>query len=894
MKYTFQGLSDEQALVSRNQHGSNEISQQKTETFWEKLRNNFKDPIIIILCAALGIMLILSFFDITEWYEALAIAIAVILATFVSTYSEFKNETSFQKLQDEALRINSNVFRNGHLTRLPLGEVVVGDYILLQSGDKVPADGILVHGYLKTNQASLTGESENIEKISSPNSKPPEEKDLASKYWLFRGSVIDDGEAILKVQDVGDQTIYGKLASELSESNDRLSPLQVKLKGLAKLISKFGYIAASLIFFTFLFNKMLVANHFSISEMTVYFSHVERVFLDILEAAILAIIIVVAAVPEGLPMMIAIVLSLNMRKLLKEKVLVRKLLGIETSGSLNILFTDKTGTLTKGRFEPKFLLSGAGIEHLDYNSIPGKLRELLAFAILENTSSVISPSGEIEGGNLSGRAVLSFVDKKDIIQKANSKVKVEKTILFNSARKFSASQVKSDSEIPNTGKDRMTLIKGAPELLIDRCDTYFSEDGREIVFDKQAFITKLDNIVDDGIRLIAIVTSNETLREDESLPEKCCLLGIIGIQDEIRGESKKSISDAQKAGIQVVMLTGDRKGTATAIAREVGLIQSESDVILTSEELSRFTDEELKVLLPGLRVIARALPTDKSRLVRIAKEMGKVVGMTGDGVNDSVALKHSDVGFAMGSGSEVSKEASDIVIMDDNFNSLTNAIRYGRTIFKSIRKFIVFQLTVNLAAACTVFLGPLFGIDFPLTIIQLLWINIIMDTLAAIAFGGEPALQRFMKEQPVNRGENILTKYMISSIVVGGLYITLSSLVFLNNDFFSELFLRNGVFDQKVFLTAFFNLFVFMITINSLNTRTEKINIFENIFRNKNFLRVIGLILLIQVLFTYLGGNILRTVPITLHEWGIITLLAITIIPIDMFRKYIYKQIMEE
>jgi len=893
MKYNFQGLTDEQARESRIQHGSNELNPAQTESFWDKLLSNFKDPIIIILCVALAVMLVLSIFEITEWYEALAIAIAVTLATFVSTYSEFKNESSFQKLQEEALRTNCNVFRNEHLVSIPVSEIVAGDYVLLQSGDKIPADGMIVHGHLKVNQASLTGESESVEKDQTDDISS-EEKNLSSHFWLFRGSVIDDGEAIMKVISVGIQTFYGQLASELGDKDDRLSPLQVKLKDLAKLISKFGYLAATLIFVTFLFNKILIANHFNAAELQTYFAHIETVLLDVLDAGILAIIIVVAAVPEGLPMMIAIVLSLNMRKLLREKVLVRKLLGIETSGSLNILFTDKTGTLTKGRFEPAFLLSGSKIKYDDYKSVPGKLREMLSFAILENSASVISPNGEIEGGNQSGRALLSFIDKDELIRRAKSNVKVKKSILFNSARKFSASQVVHDgSEIQDESQE-LTLVKGAPELLLTQCDRYYNEEGNQVPFDKKTYMEKLDQVANDGTRLIAVAYSHKPLLDDESLPGNCCLLGVVGIQDEIREESAQSIIEAHKAGIQVVMLTGDRKGTATAIAREIGLLKGESDAVLTSEELSQYSDEEVKLLLPALRVIARALPTDKSRLVRIAKEMGKVVGMTGDGVNDSVALKRSDVGFAMGSGSEVSKEASDIVIMDDNISSITNAVRYGRTIFKSIRKFIVFQLTVNLSAVGTVFLGPFFGIDFPLTIIQLLWINIIMDTLAAIAFGGEPALRRFMHEQPVKRDEDILTRDMKTAIVVGGIYITFFSLFFLDNDMIRDLFHRNGVFNEKIFLTAFFNLFVFMITFNSLNARTEKLNIFENIGHNKGFLRILALIIGIQVFFSYFGGEILRAAPLQPREWGIIILLALTIIPVDLFRKFIYKRVTEE
>ncbi|MCK5466856.1 MAG: cation-transporting P-type ATPase, partial [Cyclobacteriaceae bacterium] len=392
-----------------------------------------------------------------------------------------------------------------------------------------------------------------------------------------------------------------------------------------------------------------------------------------------------------------------------------------------------------------------------------------------------------------------------------------------------------------------------------------------------------------GVRLIAISYTDNPITEDKCLPENLNLIGIIGIYDAIREESYTAVKNAIDAGIQVVMITGDRKGTAMAIAKEVGLMESDEDLILTSDELNAYADDELKILLPQLKIVARALPTDKNRLVRIAKNEGRVVGMTGDGVNDSAALKHADIGFAMGSGSEVAKEAGEIVILDDNISSITNAVRYGRTIFKSIRKFIIYQFTVNLAAILTVFLGPFFGIEFPLTVIQILWINIIMDTLAAIALGGEPALEYIMKEQPVKREENIVTKYMASAFLTGGLYITAVSIIFLTFPPIKELFVRNGVPNNEVFLSAFFNVFIFLIIFNSFNARTERLNLFENITLNPLFIQVIGFIILVQVIFTYVGGSILRTVSLESIEWLYVIAIALSIIPIDIIRKLLFR-----
>jgi len=887
MNTNISGLNDNQVTDFRIKYGSNELTPHETEGFMDKLIHNFKDPIIIILTGALVVIFILSLLGLTEWYEAAAIAVAVILATFVSTFSEFKNESSFQKLQEEASRIDNNVFRNGHLAKISVNDIVKGDMIFLQAGDKIPADGYLVQGRIKVNQASLTGESVGISKTTVPTDYVQDSKDFSSRYDLFRGSVVDDGEGVMKVETVGDHTFYGSLARELSDADDRLSPLQVKLKDLAKLISKFGYTAAIFIFITFTFQKSIMANNFDGAEIAKYFSDWHVFVPDLLDALVLSIIIVVAAIPEGLPMMIAIVLSLNMRKLLVEKVLVRRLLGIETAGSMNILFSDKTGTITKGKLEPILFIRGNCAEYNSFDKIPDTLRTLTGMAILGNTSSHVSPDGEIVGGNISERALIKFMNEDYIKGTQSLGIQAKKSILFNSARKFSATQI-TVKNVLAIKSDSVTLIKGAPEVLFGSISEIYNDDGKILPFDdKEELIQKMDKLADNGIRLIALAISKESINDDETMPNQAVLVGIIGISDEIREESKWAIDEVKRAGIQVVMITGDRKGTAAAIAMEVGLLSDENDKVLVSSELQKHSDDEIRKMLPDIRVIARALPSDKSRLVRLSKSVGRVVGMTGDGVNDSVALKQADIGVGMGSGSEVSKEASDIVILDDNFYSISNAIRYGRTIFKSIRKFIIFQLTVNVAAVSTAFFGPLIGIDFPLTIIQILWINIIMDTLAAIAYGGEPALVRYMEEKPVDREENILTKDMISSILTSGIFITAFGLFFLSYTPIMDLFVRDGVPNAAVHKTVFFNIFIFMIIFNGFNVRTERINILDHLIENKSFIIVMALILFLQVVFTYIGGTILRTVALNIEEWFIVVAFALLVVPVGIVRKLI-------
>lgn len=890
MKYNYTGLTASEVEKSKKLHGANDLSMIKVESFFHKLKKNFKDPIIIILNVALVLIIILALFDHTEWYEALAIGAAVLLSILVSTLSEYKNENSFQKLQHEASKIICNVFRDGKITEILINEIVKGDYVLLQSGDMIPADGIVVNGEVKVNQASLTGESIEITKTATSEDYVLKTNDFNDPHYLFRGSVVDEGEAVALVDTVGEKSFYGQLSKELSISSERLSPLQHKLEKLAHLISVFGYIGAGFIAASFMFNKIFIEHSFNSELIVNYISDWHLITHDILNALVLAIIIIVAAVPEGLPMMIAIVLSLNMRKMLREKVLVRKLLGIETAGSLDILFSDKTGTITTGKLEPQFIINGEIVQFNSYSELPEKLKKILQVAILGNTYCVITPGGEAIGGNISERALINFIDRSDRLIEDDT-FKSINSIRFDSTRKFSATEVKGNHFFTkHLGKEQITFVKGGLEIILKNCIRYVNENGElhELTKSKE-LMAKADRLAEQGVRLIAISYTDNHITENKRLPENLNLIGVVGIHDEIRKESYTAVKNAIDAGIQVVMITGDRKGTAEAIARKIGLVESDDDLILTSDELNAYSDDELKRILPQLKIVARALPTDKNRLVRIAKNVGRVVGMTGDGVNDSAALKHADIGFAMGSGSEVAKEAGEIVILDDNISSITNAVRYGRTIFKSIRKFIIYQFTVNLAAVLTVFLGPFFGIEFPLTVIQILWINIIMDTLAAIALGGEPALEYIMKEQPVKREENIVTKYMTSAFLTGGLYITVVSIIFLTFPPIKELFVRNGVPTNEVFLSAFFNVFIFLIIFNSFNARTERLNLFENITLNPLFIRVIGFIILVQVILTYVGGPILRTVSLESIEWLYVIAIALSIIPIDIIRKLIFR-----
>ena len=618
-----------------------------------------------------------------------------------------------------------------------------------------------------------------------------------------------------------------------------------------------------------MFERIVIQNNFDGALMAAYCSDWMNILNSLVEAVMLAVIIIVMAVPEGLPLMIAIVSAQNMGKMLKDNVLVRKISGIETAGSLNILFSDKTGTITKGQLEVVTFLDGTATFTETFDKLSKKIQSLISLSVRFNSGAVIS-GNEIVGGNMTDRALLGFVIGKD----TPPNVAVGDTVPFDSAKKYSMAKVSGDYNL--------WLIKGAPERLLDKCSFYYDSNGQRQKLTSTAQINaKIDELANRAIRTLALVTYDGEV-SNGNIPDSG--LTFVG-----------AIEQVHSAGVQVVMITGDRKETAQAIAKEAGLLEIEDGIVITSTELNAMSDDEVKQKLPKLRVIARALPTDKSRLVRLAQELNLVVGMTGDGVNDSPALKKADVGFAMGGGTEVAKEASEIVILDDNFKSIGKAILYGRTIFNSIRKFIIFQLTINVGAVLISFICPLLGLENPLSITQILWVNLVMDTLAALAFGGEPALDRYMDEAPKRRDEKIINGYMYSAIGMGALWSFITGLVFLLTDFSRDHFRDinpEGVSftfggDSVYVLTGYFAFFIFMAVFNAFNARTDRINLFDNIGGNTGFLKVMALIVVVQVAMTYLGGAILRCYGLTASEWAFVLAMAFTIIPVDIVRKLI-------
>ena len=836
------GLTDEEVKKNKELYGTNKLSSENNNTFFKLFLETLGDPIIKILLIALGIktVFLIQNFD---WYETVGIVLAIFIASFISTISEYGSEQAFKKMQEESSKIKTKVIRNGSLKEIDINDVVVKDIIFLETGDKVPADGIIIEGSVSVDESVLTGEAK--EKEKTKNSK------------LFKGTVIYSKSCKMEVTDVGINTMYGKIAKELEERSPE-SPLKIRLRELAKFISKIGYIGAILVSFAYLFSSIVIDNNFEINKIILSITNFREITYHILYALTLSVTIIVVAVPEGLPMMITLVLSSNMKRMLKNNVLVRKLVGIETSGSLNILFTDKTGTITKGKLEAiKFIDSNLN-EYENIYSVKPKLRELLEESIIYNTTSEYSKDSLI-GGNSTDRALIQFIGFK------KRKYGVVNIVPFDSKNKYMETTIKKDNIV--------TLIKGAPEKIIPMCDYYYNEYGiKKTLFDKTKINDCIKKYTKQGIRVIGVAIKDKTTS----------LVGIMLIKDEIKKAAIEGIKLVKKAGIHTVMITGDNKDTAISIGREVNLLDEDS-IILTSDEMNKLSDKELSLIIPKLSIVARALPSDKSRLVKVAQSLDLVVGMTGDGVNDAPALKKADVGFSMGSGTEVAKEASDIVILDDNFMSISKAILFGRTIFKSIRKFIIFQLTVNMCAISISIIGPFINVETPITVIQMLWINMVMDTLAGLAFSFEPPLLEYMEELPKEKKEKIVNKYMINEILVSGLYSSILCILFLKCPIFDNIFKTN-------IMTAFFGLFIFISLVNAFNARTERINIFSNIFKNKIFLFIIILVTLIQIFLIYFGGELFRTTGLSSYELLIVILLSLTIIPIDWLRKYMCKK----
>ena len=855
------GLTNQEVIASREKHGANSLVKEKRKGFIRRFLSNLNDPIIKILIAALVIEVVFTLGQ-CNLIEVFGIVVAILIATTVSTLSELGSERAFLKMQADAKESVARVLRNGYVALVPSSDLVVGDIVYCSRGEKIYADATVISGSLSVDQSALNGESKEVMKRAVEKRT---EWDLLSENRVFSGTVAVNGDAVLRVERVGLDTFYGTVAKDV-QAETRVSPLKLRLSRLAAQISKIGYIMAGIVAIVFLFNALVVKNEFSAPAIINSLKDFKYLFSLLIRALTLTITVIVVAVPEGLPMMITVVLSANMKKMLKDNVLVKKLVGIETAGSMNILFTDKTGTITVG--EPKIY----SIETVDstYKTVSSlkradKIYQILLNGAIYNTDATVS-EGRVIGGNGTDRAITGF-----FINEQNKKLRVLNRDSFSSENKTSSVKLSDGNE----------YLKGAPEILISRSNYVIDSAGVIKHIDRSCLENKLRELSIAGNRVLAVGCRD---REHEGY----IFAAFIVLKDKLRSDSRRAIESIGKAGIQIVMLTGDGKQTAYAVARECGIIKNCADeVVITSDELSRMSDDEVIKIMPRLRVLARALPQDKTRLVRIAQQMNLVVGMTGDGINDAPSLKLADVGFAMGNGADIAKNAGDIVIVNNSLFAINRTVLYGRTIFKSIRKFISFQLVMNLAACGVSVLGQLLGVDTPITIIQMLWVNIIMDTLGGLAFAGEPALEYYMSEKPKKRDESLLSKEMVIRILTMGAYTLGLCLVFLKVPVFRQFFSGGNSYEK--FLTAFYALFIFLGIFNCFSARSERLWIFSNISKNIPFVLIMLLISVIQLIMIFFGGEIFRSVPLNLSEIGLVIALAFSIVLFDIIRRIFRK-----
>lgn len=866
------GLTDAEVEKSRQEYGNNELARKEQESLWSMFLGAFDDIWIKVLCGALLLKIILAIAGIfvsalageNDVVEIVSIVLAIALATGFSTLSEYRNSSRSEALQEEYNKTFAKVIRNGKLTSILTSEIVKGDTILIQAGDKVPADGLLFQGSVKVSQAALNGESRDESKVAAASMEEAESTDYGSESKVFMGSVVTSGEAFMVATVIGDASELGKINKALTDDNEeeeRKDTSSLKLEVVAAGIGKLGVSAAAI---AGILQVVLTLVRTDQTVTPVF------VLLLLAEAVMLMASIVIMAVPEGLPMMNSLVQSMNTESMYKKNILVSHKTAFSDSAYMNLLFSDKTGTITEGNLSLVEFITGDGSITQEMKS-----EEFLTSITLNNLARV--SEGKAIGSNNMDRALLTYALEHGYDESRKATDEVKEISGFDSEKKCATVEM----------KDGSIFWKGATENILDRVTHYLTPEGGIQKFgpeQKKQVEAQMERQAKRTMKLLSVakLSGNDTV-----------LFAVLCLRDNVRTDAIETVKILNDAGIQVVMVTGDAEETAVAIAKEAGILKDEQkDVVLTHEKLESLTDEELKEKLSNLRVVSRAKPLDKKRLVSVAQQMDHVCGMTGDGVNDAPALKQADIGFAMGDGTAVAQEAGDVVILNNSLTSIKDCVLNSRTMAKSVGKFLIFQLTVNISTLLMNILAPVLGWTEPFSIVQILWINLIMDTLAAMAFGGEPILDRYMKEQPVKRTDNILTSYIKTAIGVSSVFITLGSVFILENmagvvDFVTPADCADTELYKKTFMFAFF---IYAIIFNSLNTRSERMNLFEHIGENKRFILVMGAIFVLQTIIIEVGGSVFGTTTLSLRALLVSMALAVLIIPFDMIRKVMIRK----
>lgn len=862
--YYHLGLSDAEVIKSREQYGVNLLTPPKRPSLWKLYLEKFEDPVVRVLLVAAFFSLVISIIE-NEYAETIGIIAAILLATGIGFFFEYDANKKFDLLNAVNEETLVKVIRNSHVQEIPRKEVVVGDIVILETGEEVPADGELLEAIsLQINESNLTGEP--VINKTTVEADFDKEATYASNM-VMRGTTVVDGHGTMRVLHVGDATEIGKVARQSTEQNLEPTPLNIQLTKLANLIGKIGFTVSGLAFLIFFVKDVVLYYDFAtLHSWEAWFP----VLRDTLELFMMAVTLIVVAVPEGLPMSVTLSLALNMRRMLSTNNLVRKMHACETMGAITVICTDKTGTLTQNLmqvYEPNFygLKDSKQLGDDDISSLIAEGISANSTAFLEETTEGEKPKGV---GNPTEVALLLWLSKQNrnyLQLRENAQVLDQLT--FSTERKFMATLVDS----PIVGK-KVLYVKGAPEIVLNKCKEVVLEGHRIDTVEYRSTVEKqLLNYQNMAMRTLGFAFKIV----DENAPNDCTalvssndlyFLGIVAISDPIRPDVPAAVAKCQSAGVDVKIVTGDTPGTATEIARQIGLWNPEKDTErnrITGVEFAALTDKDALERVMDIKIMSRARPTDKQRLVQLLQQKGAVVAVTGDGTNDAPALNHAQVGLSMGTGTSVAKEASDITLLDDSFNSIGTAVMWGRSLYKNIQRFIVFQLTINFVAMLIVLLGSIIGTELPLTVTQMLWVNLIMDTFAALALASIPPSESVMKEKPRKSTDFIITPSMKYNILgVGSAFlILLLGMIYYFDHTPQGMDVRN--------LTIFFTFFVMLQFWNLFNARVfgTTQSAFKGISKSYGMEFIVLAILVGQFLIVQFGGSVFRTTPLDWQTW---------------------------
>lgn len=871
----YKGLKSSEVTKRREEYGTNKLPEKKLKTGVQFFMETFEDRLNQILLAMMVVFTILAVCGQGSYSEPIGVAVVLLAIAFIGMNTGLKSQKSAKELKDKTSVHYCNVIRDGKVEHINTDDIVVGDLVIVQSGEAIYADGYMTEGHLKVDNSVLNGESEDCKKKAWENEesspiimggmRKADSNDYVDEYSLFAGTTVTDGEGKMIVTNVGVGTVNGQTIATIDEIEETKTSLEIQLDDLAGQISKFGYIGATVIVIA-----LLATNIIQIGGFASYFNlGWIPILKNILTIAVTALTIIVAAVPEGLPLIINLITAQNAKVMIKHNVLAKHTNKIPEAGNIQLLCTDKTGTLTKGMLVPVFNVMGNGIE---INSTMD-IQTLFKMNVILNSSGMYDEEGKIVGGNATERALLSMVKQEEFNQ-IKENVIISNKQNFNSANKYSA--------VETNGNKVITYYKGAPEKLIAKAKSFVGKNGIEPL-DSEKVTSIIKSFTSKAMRVIATGYSESLLVENE-LPDDLILTSLVAIRDDVRVEVPEAVSKMHDAGVQIMMVTGDVIDTARAIAIDAGLIKNEEDLCMSTMDFDVLSDEEAKSKLPHIKVIARATPNTKLRIIKLAQELGLCVGMTGDGTNDAPALKAADVGFSMGSGTDVCKEAGDIIITDDNFVSITDAVLLGRTFMHNVMKFLKFQLPINVGLVILSILYPIIiGVE-AVAAVQILVINIVMDSLNSLSFGGEPAKDEYMKEKPIAKGSKLLSRETLGQIGVSVVaFIVLYGVTLLPQ--VQEIFGN----DENVYATVRFALLVMMATFNGFNIRTDGFNLFKGIRKNKLFVEIAIAIFTLTFVLSQFGGAIMGCTPMTAIQWVTVFVIAFMIIPIDLVRKVVIK-----